>query len=191
MWGSEPLAKILGRRRYSNKTWATLALSRLAELYEDQMNDLRDTFGSIELDSSQKGISRAAEVHRSLLTLQRDAVPFALEVQQYCSDGKHFAEDIMEFSSPAALGNVTTLSESLHAHLTKLVDRIQSRLPHLDSTAQRTSTLLATEATHSLTRSNLRLQRGVFWMTLALLFLTLVLVITQSDASTWLARLLQ
>ena len=93
--------------------------------------------------------------------------------------------DVLEFEALEDESRLAPLFDWVREQVGDVAQRILSREPQLNATAQRASNILSAEANYKLAASNVRLQRGLLWLTLLLVVLTLALLAATPDVRNW------
>jgi hypothetical protein len=168
--------QILGWSDNLDRSFGALVLHELADSLARQAGGLRDAVAHVKVTEIRNAVVTTQGLGEQLLDIQRNGVPFAHEVIALAEDERLFMHDVIEFRGASDHMKKQELFKNLRHGLVRQAKAILQREQQTRATAELTGQLVAAAASDRLSQINIRLQRGVFWMTLVLLLLTIVLV---------------
>jgi len=172
--------KILLWLTHFDNTIGIWVLYVIARTYEKQLGVLRDSYGSIDLSHLDSAASEVQVLDRKLLNLQSNLTPFIHELFSICEKKAYFLHDVYEFYPIAEdRKNDKGLFDGLREKLLMLAESLRSSEEQVGAISNRNSQLASVISSDKLSKTNIRLQRGIFWMTWVLIILTLILVVSE------------
>jgi len=178
-YGKDRESQILNWVRYLDHTLGAWVLYVLTLDFEKQLGMIRDDYGNIDISNIKTAAKDAIHIDHKLLHLQRDVVPFADDLTAYCENEHVFMHEVCNFS-PAndrrKAGNLFKSMKEAMVSKARYLVRVEAQTRAI---AIRVGQVISSITTDKLANSNLKLQRGVYWMTFMLLVLTVVLVFAE------------
>ncbi len=172
--------QILQWLTHFDQTIGKWVLFVLARTYEKQLGMLRDAYGSLEFSNFDLAASEARILDNKFLNLQRNLTPFIQEVIPLCENKNYFLNEVYEFFPISEhRKREKGLFNGLRETLLMLVLELQKGEEQVNSIANRTAQITSAISNDRLSKTNISLQRGIFWMTLILILLTLFLVASE------------
>jgi hypothetical protein len=157
--------------------WVLYVITRT---YEKQLGILRDSYGSLDFSDLDLAASEVQVLDKKLLNLQRNLTPFIQELIPLCEKKSYFLHDVYEFFPVSERRKSDTgLFNGLRERLLILVETLRSNEEQISAIANRSTQIASAISNDKLSKTNIRLQRGIFWMTWVLIILTLILVVSE------------
>jgi hypothetical protein len=164
----------------------------LARTYEKQLGVLRDAYGSLDFSRLDSAVSEVQALDRKLLNLQSNLTPFIHELFSVCKKKAYFLHDVYEFFPIAERRkNDRGLFDGLRERLLMLAESLRTNEEQIGAISNRNSQLVSVISNDKLSKTNIRLQRGIFWMTWVLIILTLILVVSEFKDGDFIKNTLQ
>ena len=173
--GPDPLNILHGRLAYCDRMFSTWALWLLGNKYTRDLSEWRDEIATVG-EREPIAVEEVDAVSRKFDVIQRSVLPFAEEILEHCHTEKSFRYDLPVIKSlaPDKFGRGELFTNIRH-DLLKTASWLLTREAQMRATADRSAALTAAATGDRLARANLGLQRRIYWLTWALLVLTLVL----------------
>lgn len=169
--------------------WVLFVITRT---YEKQLGILRDSYGSLDFSDFDLAASELQILDDKLLNLQRNLTPFIQELIPLCEKKGSFFHDIYDFFPVSERRkNDKSLFNMLCENLLFLARMLRSNEEQVSAIANKTNQMTSAISNDKLSKTNIRLQRGVFWMTWVLIVLTLILVVSESKSEGFIKNTLQ
>ncbi|MFH5883014.1 hypothetical protein ACG2F4_01790 [Halalkalibaculum sp. DA3122] len=164
-----------------NSSLSLWALSKLAQSFEESLTQLRDRFGSINIDDTDKALEKSQILSKNFADLQRNLVPFITELDNFCD--RYYADlpFNIEFQRVEERHSDHLFFAQQREWLTKLSTQLKKYEKESQRVVDRINQLIASKINSEVSKSNNRLQRGVFWMTMVLILLTIILIFADLD----------
>lgn len=163
----------------------------IALSYEKQLGVLRDSYGTLDFSRLDSAASEAQVLDKKLLNLQSNLTPFIHELLSVCND-VYFLHDVYEFIPVAEhRKNDRGFFDGLRERLLMLAESLRSNEGQINDISSRKIQLATVISSDNLSKINIRLQRGIFWMTWVLLILTCILVVSEIKDNEFIKYLLQ
>jgi hypothetical protein len=159
---------------YTLGTWILYVIARH---YEKHISAIRDSYGNMAVEDVSSTIKDIQTLDRELLQLQRDAIPFAENLNKYCQNEKAYTHGLYKFKTVAEKLMQTDLFEYIREYLNKSAISIISSIEQMHSMGEHTSRIVATITNKELNATNIKLQRSMVRMTFVLVVLTIALVV--------------
>jgi hypothetical protein len=119
--------------------------------------------------------------------LQRDAISFASDLTSLRDNKAFMMHDVYEFRPMLEqMGRDEGLFGSMIDDIFWRAEAIIKEERQVRSIAEHTGQMIYAISSYELTQTNIKLQKGIFWMTLAILALTLVVVFATFASSQYL-----
>lgn len=177
---------------YLDNTIGIWVLYVIARTYEKQLGVLRDSYASLDFSRLDSAASEVQALDRKLLNLQSNLTPFIHELVSICGKKDYFLHDIYEFFPVAEhRKNDKGLFDGLRERLLMLSDSLRSNEEQIGAISNRNSQLASVISNDKLSKTNIRLQRGIFWMTWVLIILTFILVVSEFKDEDFIKNTLQ
>lgn len=171
--------QILQWLTYLDHTIGIWVLYVITRTYERQLGILRDSYGSLDFSDVDLAASEVQVLDNKLLNLQRNLTPFIQELIPLCEKKGYFLHDVYEFFPVSEHRKSDTgLFNGLRERLLILAETLRSNEEQISAIANRSTQIASAISNDKLSKTNIRLQRGIFWMTWVLIILTLILVIS-------------
>ena len=178
-YGADKEAQLINWFEYFDTTLATWAIGELAQDYIASIGRTRDEYA--RSFAPQEGAGATDHLKRldaALSEVQQNAVPFAHDVAYYSRNERLFFHDVYEFRLARPLEKYDPqLFENTRQWLLKSAHYIQRLEEHLRFVAQQTARMISSATNEELSRSNLRLQRQIGFMTIIMLLLAVATAI--------------
>ena len=155
------------------------ALSRTARAYEKKISMIRDEYGGMDETNIEKSIRKIYEIDRQFLRLQADAIPFAGNLASLGEHKYSLLHNVYEFTPLIKeRGENTKLFRCTIDNLIEDAGSIISNENQVRAIAERSSQIIYSISSNELTKTNIKLQKRISWMTLWILALTIVMAIS-------------
>lgn len=174
--------KILCWMMFLGNTISTWVLYVIAQTYEKQLGIFRDDYSAVDVSKITQAASGVHGLDKRFLDLQKNLIPFAQELKSFCENKQLFMSDIYKFKPIRDdLHNDTEFFNSTRERLLYLSDNLSNNEQQIRTIANRTSQIVSAISNDKLTQTNAKLQKGISWMTWALVIFTLILVVLEID----------
>jgi hypothetical protein len=169
--GSDSADQVVNWMSDFDRTFATLALSRIGDALVLEMARLRDEFGELDMASDSTVLW---QWERRLSQLQRTALPFVADIKGYCKHEPFFLHDLYEFQEERTRGDPIRLFRGLRWRLKGTAKAISQGERQLRAIAAQAGRLLSSISNEKVAATNIRLQRAMLLLTIVILALTFV-----------------
>jgi hypothetical protein len=167
---------ILGWFSYFDYTLGILVLSFIAREYEQQLGMFRDKYGSVNIKDISYSIRQMQDIDKQFIEMQSGIIHFSDELKNFCKHKGYFMHEVYEFGSVRKhFDHELNLFESIRDRLIYLSDLIDLNMKHVMSYADIMRQSISAISSRELATINLKLQKGIYWMTGVLIILTIVL----------------
>ncbi len=193
MYGSDTREqKVVHRLHDLDRTLGTWVLGLIAQDFVAEMGKTRDAYGSLSISSNSINSEKLRELDRKLLEFQRNAIPFSHDITAYCERAVWFMHNVYEFQPTQKWGDYeSNLFGDMRQQLSSSATHIESAEQQIRAIALQTGNIISTISNEKLASTNLRLQNSMVWMTMVLLFLTVIMAQPLlKDIGNWLSRML-
>lgn len=179
MFGSKSKEEnILGWLSYLDYTLGILVLSIIAREYEQQLGMFRDKYGSINIKDINHSIKQMQDIDKQFVEMQSGLIHFSDELKNFCKHKGVFMHEVYEFRRVRIRSeHDLNLFESIRDHLIYLSDLIDLNTKHVMTYADIMLQSISAISSRELATINLKLQKGIYWMTGVLIILTIVLAV--------------
>lgn len=168
--------KVVHWCQYLDHSFGAWILELAAEKYVAELATVRDGYGSLQFDAGATNVDNTKQLERAISRLARNAIPFAYELSQFCNSRGLFMHNIFEFESVHKWEKVQRrLFAESRERLMLLSDYIKDVEQQVRAIALQAGQIITAAANERVADTNLRLQRGIAWMTIAILILTALL----------------
>jgi len=175
-YGNTTEDRILNYLNYIDNSLGTWVLLILVQLFEKQVNMLRDKYGEHDINMD---VSSLIDLDRQLIELQKNTVPFIHELKDFCMDETCFMHDIFEFKAIHKMRNKEVgLFASIRERLLFYADKLKNNEALLRDAANSIRQITATEVSKYLAKTNIQLQKRMSLMTLVILLLTILTAVS-------------
>jgi hypothetical protein len=176
-YGPDPEQAILARLEYLDYSLAVFALKVLLLSYDRRLGMLRDEVAAIEIGNPERSSRDLRKIQNLFVHLDGDVELFYVELQRFCRSKNAFHHELFEF------GHVThrkedepDLYEQMRLFMLMAAPQVGHLARRIAGHIAGSASLIAAESNERATRANLKLQRWLLWVTIALLIFTAVLV---------------
>jgi hypothetical protein len=177
MFGSKSKeGNILGWFSYFDYTLGILVLSFIAREYEQQLGMFRDKYGSVNIKDISHSIKQMQDIDKQFIEMQSGIIHFSDELKNFCKHKGYFMHEVYEFRRVRKrFEQDLNLFESIRDRLIYLSDLIDLNTKHVMTYADIMRQSISAISSRELATINLKLQKGIYWMTGVLIILTIVL----------------
>jgi hypothetical protein len=173
-YGNSREAQITNWLQYMERSFGTWILFLIAKNLVMEMGATRDTYGSLNL-RDPADTEELIAMDQSLVDFQRNAIPFAHDLEAYCADEAYFMHDLYEFERVSEIGPSTThLFANIRRGLISYAQYIKDAEAQLRFLSQQISSKVATISNDRLSQANFSLQKQIGWLTYLMALLTAV-----------------
>jgi len=175
-----------------DRTLGTWVLSLIAQDFVAEMGKTRDAYGSVNISTNSLNTEKLRELDKRLLEFQRNAIPFAHDIDDYCERVGWFMRNIYEFESTRKWGDYEPkLFGDMRRGLSSSATHIKAAEQQIRAIALQTGNIISTISNEKLTSTNFRLQNSMGWMTVVMLYLTAITAQPLLERiGNWLSRVL-
>jgi len=157
-------------------TFGVWILGLIADSYVRDLATVRDGYGSLQFDATAESLTSARRLETTVSALTRNSMPFAYELKQYCRRKSLFMHEIYEFDPVTKWPGVERkLFANMRENLILVARHIKDVEQHVRTVAIQFGQIVSAMANERLGSTNLKLQRAIAWMTIAILVLTALL----------------
>src|SRR3989338_2125508 len=184
--------KVVHRLHDLDRTLSTWVLSLIAQDFVAEMGKTRDAYGSLNISTNSFNTEKLRELDRRLLEFQKNAIPFAHDITDYCERTGWFMHNVSEFEPTRKWGDYEPkLFGDMRQGLTSSATHIKAAEKQIRAIALQTGNIISTITNEKLASTNLRLQNSMGCMTVVMLFLTAIMALPfLKDIGNWLSRVL-
>lgn len=184
--------KVVHRLHDLDRTLSTWVLSLIAQDFVAEMGKTRDAYGSLNISTNSFNTEKLRELDRRLLEFQRNAIPFAHDIADYCERVGWFMHNVSEFEPTRKWGDYEPkLFGDMRQGLTSSATHIKAAEQQIRAIALQTGNIISTISNEKLVSTNLRLQSSMGWMTVVMLYLTAITAQPLLERfGNWLSRVL-
>ena len=181
-YGDNKKSQLIGYLSYLDQTLGTWVLSIIARTYDRSLSMLRDSFGQVgDLDSSSS-FKNLINLEKKFLEVKGNAIPFALELKEYCKYKKRFLYDVYEFKAVHEMRQKhPPFFEIVRRNLIAFSDHLESGMKSIESTAKTCRQIASVNSQNRLAKTNMSLQITMSWMTLIMLILSFITALSSID----------
>lgn len=185
MFGSDSKeGKILNWFSFFDHTLGILVLSFITREYEQQLGRFRDKYGEVKINDIGDSIKQIQNIDKQFVEIQSGIIHFSNELKKLCKNKGYFMHEVYEFRRVRKyFEHDLNLFESIRENLIYLSDLIELNAKHIMTSANIMRQSISAISSTELARINLKLQKGIYWMTGALILLTIVLVFMEFNSS--------
>lgn len=167
--------KVVHRLHDLDRTLSTWVLSLIAQDYVAEMGKTRDAYGSLNISTNSFNTEKLRELDRRLLEFQRNAIPFAHDIADYCERVGWFMHNVSEFEPTRKWGDYEPkLFGDMRHGLSSSATHIKAAEQQIRAIALQTGNIISSISNEKLASTNLRLQSSMLWMTVVMLCLTAI-----------------
>ncbi|PKO93941.1 MAG: hypothetical protein CVU15_00980 [Betaproteobacteria bacterium HGW-Betaproteobacteria-1] len=175
-FGEDRKDKILGYLDDLDQSLCTWALAVMADDFVADMGRTRDQYGSLDIDNELLNLEEIRSLDKNLVNFQRNAIPFALDLKNYCQDENYFMHNVYRFHSVEKWrGEYSFLFQIIKQRLEDAASHILITEKQISAIASRTSNIITAGSNERLAHSNARSQKMMLWLTVAIFLLTLIM----------------
>jgi hypothetical protein len=168
--------KVVHRLQDLDHSLGTWVLGLIAQDFVAEMGVTRDAYGSLNISTNSLNTEKLRELDRRLLEFQRNAIPFAYDITAYCEHVGWFMHNVYEFHPIQKWGEFEQkLFGDMRQGLSSSATHIMSAEKQMRAIALQTGNIISSISNERLATTNLRLQNSMVWMTIVMLFLTVVM----------------
>lgn len=185
MFGSDSKEKkILNWFSFFDHTFGILVLRFITREYEKQLGRFRDKYGDINTNDISRSIKQIQNIDKQFIEIQTGIIHFSHELKNMCKNKGYFMNEVYEFRRVRKYSeHDLNLFESIREQLIFLSDLIELNTKHIMTSVNIMRQSISAISSTELARINLKLQKGIYWMTGALILLTIVLVFMEFNSS--------
>lgn len=167
-------------------------LSLIAQDFVAEMGKTRDAYGSVNISTNPHNTEKLRELDERLLEFQRNAIPFAHDIDDYCERVGWFMHNVSEFEPTRKWGDYEPkLFGDMRRGLSSSATHIKAAEQQIRAIALQTGNIISTISNEKLTSTSLRLQNSRGWMTVVMLYLTAITAQPLLERiGNWLSRVL-
>jgi len=166
-----------GRNTFGFTNWLSLGFTKVVCLwglnmllvaYEKKISKLRDSVASLDLSDLKKSVRFIEELQKNLFIIENEFPYFAAEYRGFCENERNFKRDVIDFKTTLGSTNEEIyLFEMIRKTSLGRLARLLKMLEDL-----RRAVTISSQTIN--TKSNLRIQRSILWLTVVLVVLTVV-----------------
>jgi len=162
---------------YLDYSLAVFALKALLLSYDRRLGMLRDEVAAIETGNPDKSSRELRNIQNLFAHLEGDVELFCIELQRFCKRKNAFHYELFEFSRVLQREeDEPELYEQMRMFMLMAAPQVCQLARRIAGHIAGSANLIAAESNERATRANLKLQRCLLWVTIALLIFTATLV---------------
>ncbi len=169
----EQVLKYLNRLDRSLAIWV---LSVVLKIFEMHINKLRDLYGKIDVLHLNKITDKLLELVNQCLEIQKNAIPYAYELKEFCKQPKIFMLFVLKFYpvNDSLKEYSEEFFDSIRRNLLLKVNLLLRNEQMLRNTSETMRVLAMTISSNNLAQKNISLQRKMLWLSLIMLIFTII-----------------
>jgi hypothetical protein len=173
-YGETQESRVVNYLQYLDHTFGTWILDVLLDSYIYKITDLRDAYGKTVIDETKDTINDIRKLDYKVLQIEKNILPFNLEIKNYVEDEKYFLHDIYEFN----LIDEKFKDEKLFSNIRQIIiDKtilLSENEQILRDTAKALRELNTVVSNDKLAKTNIKMQKSMLFLTWVILFFTVV-----------------